>query len=97
MHVNDLMASSPVLSSPWIIHSNYKAMSTFLNPGELFITEEWTYPSALATAQPLGVSPVPVAMDGEGMRSDALKELLAGWDENKMGAKRYVRLFFKVF
>ncbi|KAH8094916.1 PLP-dependent transferase [Cristinia sonorae] len=61
---------------------------TLLNPGEMFLTEEWTYPSALATAQPVGCKPVPIRMDGEGMRSDDLKKVLSGWDEQARGAKR---------
>jgi aromatic amino acid aminotransferase I len=71
-----------------IFFSFFKAMSTFMNPGERFITEEWTYPSALATASPFGVYPVAIAMDGEGMRSDSLREMLQAWDEEQMGAKR---------
>ena len=69
------------------------AVMTFCNPGEVFLTEEWTYPSAMSTARPLGVSPVPVEIDGEGMKSDSLRKLLAEWDEEKRGAKRYVSLF----
>lgn len=62
---------------------------TLANPGEMFIVEDWTYPSAMAVAQPYGISPVGVPMDGQGMRSDELRKLLAGWDEAARGAKRY--------
>lgn len=65
-----------------------KAIMTFCNPGDVFLTEEWTYPSALATARPYGVQPIPVKIDGEGMRSDDLRKVLAEWDEEVRGAKR---------
>lgn len=65
-----------------------RAALTLCNPGEMIITEEWTYPSALASCQPYGITAVPVAMDAEGMRANSLRTLLAGWDENERGAKR---------
>ncbi|KIP08349.1 hypothetical protein PHLGIDRAFT_18957 [Phlebiopsis gigantea 11061_1 CR5-6] len=61
---------------------------TLCNPGEMILTEEWTYPSALATCQPYGISPVPIAMDSEGMRADDLYKTLAEWDESARGAPR---------
>ncbi|OCH95918.1 PLP-dependent transferase [Obba rivulosa] len=65
-----------------------RAMQTLCNPGELILTEDWTYPSALASCRPLGVDAVPIAMDKEGMRSDELRKVLAEWDEKARGAKR---------
>ncbi|KAH9023085.1 PLP-dependent transferase [Lactarius pseudohatsudake] len=50
------------------------------NPGDTLLVEEWTYPSALATALPIDVSWQGVPMDNQGMRADALREILAGWD-----------------
>ena len=67
-----------------------RAITTLCNPGELFITEDWTYPSALANSQPYGILPVGVPMDDQGMRPDALRKLLAEWDEVARGHKRYV-------
>lgn len=72
-----------------------KAMQTLMNPGEMFLTEEWTYPSALATARPHGVLPAPVKMDGEGMRADDLRKVLVEWDETARGAPR-PRLIYTV-
>ncbi|TCD67496.1 hypothetical protein EIP91_012301 [Steccherinum ochraceum] len=65
-----------------------RAFFTLLNPGEVFLTEEWTYPSATAATKPIGCKAVPVAMDGQGMRSDDLKKVLSEWDEQARGAKR---------
>ncbi|KAI0329543.1 PLP-dependent transferase [Cubamyces sp. BRFM 1775] len=65
-----------------------RVVNTLCNPGEAFITEDWTYPSALASSQPYGVHPVGVPMDNEGMRSDELRKLLSEWDETARGCKR---------
>ncbi|KAI0082536.1 PLP-dependent transferase [Panus rudis PR-1116 ss-1] len=65
-----------------------RAVQTLCNPGEYFLTEEWTYPSALASSRPFNVKPVAVAMDGEGMVVGDLKNVLSGWDEKARGAPR---------
>ncbi|CDO75895.1 hypothetical protein BN946_scf184523.g4 [Trametes cinnabarina] len=65
-----------------------RAILTLCNPGEVFITEDWTYPSALASSEPYGIRPVGVPMDSEGMRSDELRKLLAEWDETARGCRR---------
>ena len=72
------------------MYSWSRAITSLCNPGELFITEDWTYPSALANSQPYGVYPVGVPMDDQGMRPDALRKMLAEWDEVERGHKRYV-------
>lgn len=58
----------------------FKTVGTLCNPGECVLASEWTYPSALAEMRPYGVRPVPVPMDGQGMRADALHKLLSEWD-----------------
>ncbi|KAI0751113.1 PLP-dependent transferase [Daedaleopsis nitida] len=65
-----------------------RTITTLCNPGELFITEDWTYPSALASSAPYDIKPVGVPMDDQGMRSDELRRLLAEWDESTRGTKR---------
>lgn len=67
-----------------------RAALTLCNAGEMIITEEWTYPSALASCRPYDITAVPVAMDAEGMRADSLRTLLSGWNEGERGAKRSV-------
>ncbi|KAG0075206.1 hypothetical protein BGZ93_007099 [Podila epicladia] len=56
-----------------------KAISMICNRGDFIFVEEWTYPTALETLEPLGIGHVPVKMDGEGMSAVALKELLDNW------------------
>ena len=58
-------------------------MTTFCNKGDTILTEEWTYPSALASAKPYGIDVLPVAMDGQGMRADSLRAVLDAWDYGK--------------
>ncbi|KAJ3571430.1 hypothetical protein NP233_g3765 [Leucocoprinus birnbaumii] len=65
-----------------------KAIMTLCDPGDTFLTSEWTYPSAISAATPLGFKAVPIPMDNEGERSDALLVLLSTWDENVRGAPR---------
>jgi len=57
-----------------------RAVTTLCNPGEGVLCEEWTYPSAMASMIPFNIKPVPVAMDGLGMKSDDLENLLSQWD-----------------
>lgn len=74
-----------------------RAVLTLCNAGEMLITEEWTYPSAVAASAPYGIHPVAIAMDAEGMRADDLHKTLAEWDETSRGAPRYVFLEGVVF
>lgn len=51
----------------------------------------------LQSVLPYNVKPVPVAMDGQGMRSDALRTLLSEWDETARGMARYMFFLFQEF
>lgn len=71
-----------------------RVVATLLNPnrgewkdGDKILAEEWTYPSALASAKPFGIGVVPVGMDSEGMSVESLKAILDGWDMEKDGKK----------
>lgn len=65
-----------------------RIVTTLCDPGEIIITEEWTYPSAMVSARPFGIGVLPVSMDGQGMRADSLRDTLASWDERK--GKRFI-------
>ena len=58
-----------------------------LNPGDTVLVEEWTYPSALASARPIDVHWKSVPMDGQGMRPDSLRLILAGWKVERDGPR----------
>ncbi|KIM25871.1 hypothetical protein M408DRAFT_17111 [Serendipita vermifera MAFF 305830] len=72
-----------------------RVVYSLLNHGDSMLVEEWTYPSALASAFPLGVHTVSVPMDSKGMRPDALREILSNWNETERGFKR-PRLLYTV-
>ncbi|MDA2811522.1 PLP-dependent aminotransferase family protein [Nocardiopsis sp. RSe5-2] len=50
------------------------ALAGLVPTGERFAVEEFTYPVVKGIAARLGIVPVPVAMDGEGMVPEALRE-----------------------
>lgn len=55
-------------------------------PNLIFIR---TYPSALASARPMGIHVVSVAQDSvQGMSPDSLRTLLAEWDVEARGFAR---------
>lgn len=58
-----------------------------LNPGDTVLVEEWTFPSALASAHPIDVRWKGVPMDSQGMRPDSLREILAGWNVERDGPR----------
>jgi len=65
-----------------------KIVTTLCDPGEGVLCSEWTYPSALSTMLPYGIRSVPVGMDGQGMSSVALRQVLSTWDETARGMPR---------
>lgn len=54
----------------------------------MILASEWTYPSAMFTSLPFGVTVAPVALDSEGMCADDLLAVLENWDEHARGAPR---------
>ncbi|KAL0949929.1 hypothetical protein HGRIS_009955 [Hohenbuehelia grisea] len=66
----------------------FKVVMTFCNPGEGVLAAEWTYPSAMNTTRPLGVTPVPVPIDEQGICGVGLRKILAEWDESARGMPR---------
>jgi aromatic amino acid aminotransferase I / 2-aminoadipate transaminase len=73
-----------------LIHCSWsKAVLTFCNRGEGFLTEEWCYPTVMWESEPLGIKPVSVKADSQGMISEELELVLANWDPSKRdGMKR---------
>ncbi|KAK4051762.1 hypothetical protein OIO90_004586 [Microbotryomycetes sp. JL221] len=73
-----------------------KICSLILEPGDGILCEEWTYPSALATAWPNGFRPVALPMDGAGMTPEGLEHLLANWDKSAHDGMRRPRLLYTI-
>lgn len=61
------------------------ALRMLTQPGDWILSEEFTFPSAVETALPMGVKTAAVGMDAEGMRADLLEDLLTHWDEQARG------------
>ncbi|KAI3402376.1 ARO8 [Candida oxycetoniae] len=58
-------------------------LRTFCSRGDTVLVEEYTFSSALETANGQGVNTVPVAMDEYGIIPRALETLMAQWKGNK--------------
>lgn len=72
----------------------FEIITTLCNPGESILVSEWTYPTALETMRPMGVGPVSVSMDTQGMNGAALREVLLGCDTVARCMPRYSLLAF---
>ncbi|GAA5849914.1 hypothetical protein JCM5353_009063 [Sporobolomyces roseus] len=73
-----------------------KIVTTLCESGDGVLCEEWTYPSALATAWPNGFKPVPLPIDGEGLTVEGMKELLETWDPSQHDGMRRPRILYTV-
>ena len=71
------------------MHRWNRIANLLINSGDTLLVEEWAYPTALASSQPLEVRWKAVPMDGQGMRPDSLRAILAGWNVEQDGP-RYV-------
>lgn len=56
--------------------------------GDYFLTEEYTFATAIETATPLGIQIAGVKMDKEGMLADDLDDVLSNWNEAERGGRR---------
>ncbi|QRV87930.1 aminotransferase class I and II protein [Ceratobasidium sp. AG-Ba] len=73
-----------------------KAAAILCQPGELILTEEWTYPGALLSPWPAGVRPFPVPIDGIGMVPEKLEALLRDWKEDEHEGKRRPHVMYTI-
>ncbi|GAA5913791.1 hypothetical protein JCM6882_007700 [Rhodosporidiobolus microsporus] len=73
-----------------------KIVTTLCNPGDGVLAEEWTYPSALASAWPYGIRPVALPMDGEGMTPEGMDDLLGNWNEEERGGMKRPRVLYTI-
>ncbi|KAF2836494.1 PLP-dependent transferase [Patellaria atrata CBS 101060] len=69
------------------------AFRMFTQRGDVILSEEYTFVTAVETAAPMGVKVVGVKMDSEGLLPSALDEILSSWDENVRGAKKPFLLY----
>ncbi|KAL1585930.1 hypothetical protein WHR41_04998 [Cladosporium halotolerans] len=63
----------------------------FTKRGDWILSEEFTFPTAVEAAAPMGVRVAGVSVDADGLRADALDEVLTNWDESvRGGAKPFI-------
>ncbi|KAH6691477.1 pyridoxal phosphate-dependent transferase [Plectosphaerella plurivora] len=65
-----------------------KVVGLLCEDDDYVLVEEYTYPSAQAHWIPLGIRAAPVSADADGIQAIHLNDILEGWDEAKMGARR---------
>ena len=67
-----------------------KVMQMIAERGDNMLVEEYTYPNAIQTADPYGVSMAPVRVDAEGMLAEGkggLRDVLENWDHRRFGRR----------
>ena len=71
------------------------AYRMFTERGDYFLTEEFTFSSAVETAAPLGVKAVGIKMDQQGLIPESMDELLSNWNVDVRKARK-PRLLYTV-
>ena len=71
----------------------HKVIEMLCNPGDPILVESWTYPSAIEGGWPLGIRPVPVAIDEDGLNPEALDDVLSNWNVEERGCKKPTLLY----
>jgi aromatic amino acid aminotransferase I len=64
------------------------ALRMFTKPGDVILSEEYTFSAFVETARPMGVRVCGVPIDAEGLLPDGLDHILSTWDVNARGARR---------
>ncbi|KAH8593951.1 pyridoxal phosphate-dependent transferase [Bisporella sp. PMI_857] len=65
-----------------------QAFRMFCERGDYILCEEYTFSSAVDTADPLGIKVAGIAMDQEGLLPQSLDEILSNWDVQIRGARK---------
>lgn len=69
------------------------AFRMFTNRGDYLMTEEYSFCSALETAHPLGLKPLGIKMDKEGLLPSYMDDVLSNWSEKERGARKPFLLY----
>ncbi|KAK6582378.1 hypothetical protein PZA11_004786 [Diplocarpon coronariae] len=64
------------------------AFRMFCERGDVILSEDYAFASAVETAAALGVKFVGIAMDAEGLLPERMEEILSNWDEKARGARK---------
>ncbi|THZ33193.1 putative aromatic aminotransferase Aro8 [Aureobasidium pullulans] len=69
------------------------ALRMFVERGDVVLTEDYTFATAVETAAPMGVRMVGVGLDDEGLLPESLDDILSNWDEAARGARKPFLLY----
>jgi len=64
------------------------ALRMFTRPGDMILSEEYTFSAFVETARPMGVRVCGVPLDAEGLLPDGLDHIMSSWDVNARGARK---------
>jgi aromatic amino acid aminotransferase I len=64
------------------------ALRMLTRPGDMMLSEQYTFSAAVETAKPMGVRVAGVPMDNEGLLPEAMDDILSSWDVNARGARK---------
>ncbi|KAH6051672.1 hypothetical protein HBI54_039590 [Parastagonospora nodorum] len=64
------------------------ALRMFARPGDVVLSEEYTFSAFVETARPMGVRVCGIPLDAEGLIPEELDNILSTWDVNVRGARR---------
>lgn len=65
----------------------------FGDRGDYVLFEDYTFASAVETAAPLGLKPVGVPVDAEGLIPEELDAIMTNWNEAERGARKPILLY----
>lgn len=77
-----------VLLHPGNTNAWSKVVGMLVEEGDYILCENFTYPSSQALWIPQGNFGAPIALDGQGIRDDALDATLTSWDVTHPGIKK---------
>ena len=77
-----------VLLHPGNTNAWSKVVGLLVEDGDYILCENFTYPSSQALWIPQGNFGAPIALDGQGIRDDALEETLSNWNVTHPGVKK---------
>ncbi len=64
------------------------SLRMFTRPGDVVLSEEYTFSTFVDTARPLGVRICGIPIDSEGLLPNELDRILSEWDVNARGARK---------
>ncbi|KAF3043292.1 Aromatic/aminoadipate aminotransferase 1 [Didymella keratinophila] len=64
------------------------ALRLLTRPGDVMLSEEYTFSAAVETARPMGVRVCGVPVDAEGLLPEAMDNILSTWDVNTRGSRK---------